>query len=179
MVLAPVLLLGSTLAALPDDAFAESVPQGVLQLFSFGMFFLVFAGLARMLAPAMPRTAILLLVTGTLGAQAGTAFGVVVIARAKGLELQAGDALEIAFDGPGLLFPLTAIGFGICLALTKTVPTWSAVALAAAGFAFPVSRIGTIAEVALVADLLFVVALAGVAASLVRSEVRAPAPALA
>jgi hypothetical protein len=179
MVLAPLLLLVGSLTTLPDDNFSESVPQGVLQLFAFGMFFLAFAGLARKIAPVLPRAAAALLVAGAIAAQAGTAFGMVVIARAKGLELQGGDALEIAFNAPGALFPLTVLGFGLCLLRTKIAPAWAGAGLALGGLAFPVSRIGVIGEVALVADLLMLISLTAVAIALVsRDAVPAAQPAL-
>jgi hypothetical protein len=177
MVLAPLLLLAGTLSSLPDDKFAESVSHGVLQLFAFGMFFLAFAELAKQIAPTLPRAAVALLVTGVLGAQSGVAWGMVFIARDKGLELHAGD-LAMAFD-VGALFPLTVIGFGICILRTRIAPAWTGAGLALAGIAFPVSRIGMIGELALVADVLMLVSLAGVAvASFSRETVPAAQPAL-
>lgn len=163
MVLAPMLLLASTLATLPDDNFTESVPQGVLQLFAMGTFFLAYVAVSQLVATKLPRASALLMVTGALGAQAGTAFGVVLIARAKGLELQAGDALELAFNLPGILFPLTWLALGVCVLVTKAAPAWAGAGLVLAGICFPVSRIGATAEIAVVADILFLVSLTGIA----------------
>ena len=163
MVLAPMLLLASTLATLPDDNFTESVPQGVLQLFAMGMFFLAYVAVSQLVSARLPRASTILMVTGALGAQAGTAFGVVIIARAKGLELQAGDALELAFNLPGILFPLTWIALGLCVLSIKVAPTWAGAGLVLAGICFPVSRIGAVAEIAVVADVLFLVSLTGIA----------------
>jgi hypothetical protein len=178
MVLAPLLLLAGTLSSLPGDKFSESVSHGVLQLFAFGMFFLAFAGLAKQIAPTLPRAAVALLITGVLGAQSGVAWGMVFIARDKGLELHAGD-LAMAFD-IGALFPLTLIGFGVCILRTRIAPSWAGAGLALAGIAFPISRIGTIGELALVADVLMLVSLVGVAVTLFsRDTVPSPQPALA
>ncbi len=175
MVLAPLLLLAATLSSLPGDDFTESVSQGVVQLFAFGMFFLAFAGLAKQIAPTLPRAAATLLVTGALAAQTGVAFAMLFIARAKGLELQEG-ALELAFNAPGPLFPLTLIGFGVCILRTRIAPAWAGAGLALGGIVFPISRIGVIAEVALVADVLLLVSLVGVAVALVGRD-RVPVPA--
>ncbi len=174
MILAPILLLASTLVSLPDDDFAESVPQGVLVMFAMGLFFLAFVAVTRLLGQRLPRLSALLLLTGALGAQAGTAFGVVVIARAKGLELQAGS-LEAAFNAPGILFPMTWLALGACVLYAKVAPAWTGIALALAGVAFPVSRIGTVGEIAVVADVLFVVALSGFAMVVLRGHVASPA----
>lgn len=174
MIGAPVLLLASTLVSMPDDNFAESVPQGVLLMFAMGAFFLAYVAVIGLLRDALPRLAALLLVPAALGAQAGVAFGVVVIARAKGLELQAGDPLEIAFNAPGILFPLTWMALGACMLYAKAAPAWTGVTLALAGLGFPVSRIGTVAEIAVVSDMLFVAALTGLAVVVLRGHTTAP-----
>ena len=177
MVLAPLLLIASTLATLPDDNFSESVPQGVLQLFAMGMFFLAYVAVSQLVATKLPRASTLLMVAGAIGAQAGTSFAVVMIARAKGLELQAGDALELAFNLPGVLFPLTWLALGLCLLATKAAPAWAGAGLMLAAICFPVSRIGATAEIAVVADVLFLASLTGIAvAALGRAPSATPQP---
>src|SRR5687768_14029072 len=71
-VLAPALLLTATLVTLPDDNFSESLTQGVIQIFAMGLFFLAYLNVSQLVATKLPRVSTLLLVTGTLGAMAGT-----------------------------------------------------------------------------------------------------------
>ncbi|MEJ7832290.1 MAG: hypothetical protein WKF79_05205 [Nocardioides sp.] len=175
MILAPALLLASTVIAVADDAFAENVPSGVLLMFAMGAFFLAYLGVIGLVAEALPRLSTVLLVTGAFGAMAGTAFGVVIIARAKGLELQEG-ALEQAFNTPGILFPMTWLALGVCVLYSKVAPLWTGVALALAGVGFPISRIGGVGEVAIVADLLFLAALCGLATVVVRAPATRTVP---
>ena len=162
MVIAPVLLLVSTLVALAEGDYNESVSQGVLEMFALGAFFLAVLGATQLLADVLPRLSSLLLVTGTLGCQAGVAFGVVAIARAKGLEIPEGS-LALAFNAPAFLFPLTWLALGVCLVRTRVAPVWVGVVLALAGLGFPIARAGGVAGVAVVDDVLFVVGLVGLA----------------
>lgn len=57
----------------------------------------------------------------------------------------------------------------------KVAPAWVGIALALAGVAFPVSRIGTVGEIAVVADVRFVVALSGLAMVVLRGHLASPA----
>jgi len=59
----------------------------------------------------------------------------------------------------GILFPLTFVGLGLALVRAHAEPRWCAIALAVAGLLFPVSRIGGIETLALVADVVFLLAL--------------------
>lgn len=172
-IVAPVLLLGSTLVAVAAGTYNESTAQGVLEMFSFGAFFLVIAGTTTMLAEALPRVSAVLLVTGTLGCQAGVAFGVVAIARDKGLDMPDGP-LAVAFNAPALLFPLTWIAVGLCLVVKRLGPAWVGAVLVLAGLGFPVARAGGVAGAAVVDDLLFVVGLVGLALASRRVGVGAP-----
>jgi hypothetical protein len=171
MVVAPVLLLASTLVTLGGDDYNESTPQGVIEMFSLGAFFLAVLGVTRLLADALPRLSTLLLVTGTLGCQAGIAFGVVAIARSKGLEMPEGS-LALAFNAPAFLFPLTWLVAGISLVRTKVAPVWVGAVLALAGLAFPPARAAGIVEIAVVDDLLFLIGLIGLAAVVWQSQGR-------
>jgi hypothetical protein len=171
MVVAPVLLLTSTLVAVAGGDYNESTPQGVIEMFSLGAFFLAVMGATRLLADALPRLSTLLLVTGTLGCQAGVAFGVVAIARSKGLDMPEGT-LALAFNSPALLFPLTWLVAGVSMVRTKVAPVWVGVILALAGLAFPPARAGGIVEIAVVDDLLFLVGLIGLAAVVGKTQGR-------
>lgn len=175
-VLAPALLLTATLVTLPDDNFSESLPEGVIQIFAMGLFFLAYLNVSQLVATKLPRLSTLLLVTGTLGAMAGTSFGMIFIARDKGLELHSG-ALEMAFNLPGILFPMTWLALGLCVLYSKVAPVWAGAGLALAGICFPVSRISMTVEIALVADVLFLVSLTGIAvAALGRAPSATPQP---
>jgi hypothetical protein len=64
---------------------------------------------------------------------------------------------------PGPLFPLSLIALGLVFLRTRAVPVWTAVLIALAGVAFPVSRIPRLAIVAHAADLLMLVPMGYVA----------------
>jgi len=56
--------------------------------------------------------------------------------------------------------PLAWIGIGLALLRGAVQPRWCGAALVIAGLLFPVSRIGDIAALAIVDDLIFLLALA-------------------
>ena len=68
----------------------------------------------------------------------------------------------MALQLPGLLLPIGLLGIGVMLARTKTAPSWAPVAPTVGGVLFPVGRIPGIEAIAVVSDVVLVLALAGI-----------------
>jgi hypothetical protein len=164
MIAAPVLLLVSTIVSLAGGGLTSDRAGGAIQVYAFAAFFLVVAGATRLLETAMPRVGAALYLVGSLGAAAGVAFGLERIATdLTGLRLadQADVAVQLGLLLPGILFPLSMVGIGVALMRARLagVPGWVGGALATAGVLFPVSRIGEVDALAIVADVILLIAL--------------------
>ena len=161
MIVAPALLLVSTLAYIAGGGLEEARSGGVIQIFAMGLWILVVMGLSRLLEPSSPRAAVLLAVIGALGVTGGIAYGMDSIHVAvTGQSAEDMGYAALSLYVPGLLFPASMIGFGAALSRVNVVPRWAALTILLAGILFPVSRIGSIEPLALVVDSIFVLALA-------------------
>jgi len=163
MILGPLLLLCSTIAAILGDGLAQDTTAGILQVYAFVGLMLALFGLTSLLENRAPKAAAVLTLVGALGITGGVAYGINTIFRALGtVDLNQdveGAAPPLALQLPGILFPLTFIGLGMLLRAGAR-PRWCGAALVVAGVLFPISRIGSIEALAPVPDLLFLLGLA-------------------
>ena len=157
LIVAPLILLASSLAS--SDA-----TSGVLSFYAFAAFALVVVTLTQTFAATLPRAAAALTVLGVLGAAGGVGFSIDAIHSTlpNSVELidDGGTAGVLVANVPGLMGPLAWIGIGIALLRSGVQPRACGMALVVAGLLFPVSRIGDIAALAIVDDLIFLLALA-------------------
>ncbi len=165
MVIAPILLLASTVAATTGGGLGEDRVGGALQVYAMAAWILVIVGLTRMLQRPFPIAAAVLMAIGALGAAGGIGYGLDSIQNAEfGTTTEdAGAAGPIALQVPGILFPVANIGIGVALMRARVDPRWSGIVLAVAALLFPVSRIGSVEPLAMAVDVLFLIALAPLA----------------
>ncbi len=167
MIAAPVLLLASTIAYAAAGEVGTGVVGGVIQVYAFAAFGLATAGLAWASVRAGSRRAVAwLVIVAALGVAGGAGYGINAIYAGLGAsDLNSDGSLAgaIALQVPGVLFPLSLIGFGVLLARLKAVPWLLGGLLAVAAASFPAGRIPKVGAVALATDLLLIVALVGVA----------------
>jgi hypothetical protein len=169
-VAAPLLIAASSVAWV-----AGSEPaRGVLQFYGVALSAIVILTLTHALAPAFPRAAVALTLLGVLGVAAGAGFAVDNIHGAllddAYLVDDGGATGALVAQLPGPMFALAWVGIGATLLRAGVRPRWSAIALIVGGLMFPASRIGEIAPLALVDDLLFLVALAPLGLAIVRGR---------
>jgi len=179
MLLAPVLLLGSSLALWADNLRLF----GVAQVYAFVCFISVALGLTNLFADRMPRVAIATRLLLFLGCAGGIGYAHAYVFDAEVERLGATPAIQDEFidvintglplmlNLPGVVFPLTMAAVGITLWRTRTVAVIPAVLLVLASLLFPVSRIGDIVPLMVVSDALFVVSLSWIALRYVLSVV--------
>ena len=166
LVLAPLLLLASSIAYAAAGEFGEESAGGLLQVLSMGVFPLVVIALVVKVSEVAPRGAAALLVLGFLGCAGGVSYGINAIVIANGgpdLNELTGAASIVKVIGP--IFPLAFIAFGLTLWRKALAPAAVALGLVAGAVLFPISRIGGITPIALAADTLLLVSLAAVALS--------------
>lgn len=177
MIIAPVLLLASTIAAVLGEGLGEDQAGGVLQMYAAAAFFLAIIGLTRLIEATAPRAAAALTVFGAFGVAGAAGYAINSIYAAIGPvnlnENVDGSAGQLALQTPGILFPLTFIGIGIFLLRGHVEPRWSGIALILGGVLFPVSRIGSIDALAPVPDALLLIGLVPLGLALLKG--RAPA----
>lgn len=113
--------------------------------------------------PVLAALGSLLVIAGTYG---GISFGLqgfyeelFGVDKAHSLAALAGHpvAAPLVLWLPGVSFPASLVALGILLYRARRAPAWAALAFAAAGALFPISRIPRIEAVAHVADLLLLV----------------------
>ena len=160
LVAAPLLLLASSVAWLAGS----DATRGVLGFYAFAAFALVVVTLTQSFADTLPRAAAALTVVGMLGAAAGVGFSIDAIHSTlpDSVELidAGGTAGVLVANVPGLMCPLAFVGIGIALLRSGVQPRWCGVALVVAGALFPLSRIGDVAALGALDDLIFLFALA-------------------
>lgn len=160
---APVLMVVSTLAYLAGgDGLSEGEVPGTIQIWASVAFGVASVGLARLLEGSAPRAAALLTVLGTLGAVGNAAYGMDAIQvaffdTAEGVGESGVGPLALRI--PGLAFPLTLLLLGVLLARHRRVPAPAGYGLALGALLLAPSRIGDIAPLALVADVVVLAAL--------------------
>lgn len=165
-VLAPLLLLVGDAVPAPAGA--------AIMFYAFAAFMPVVVTLTGILEVAFPRAAAALTVLRALGIAAGVGFAI------DGIHAELPGSVELIDDGgtagvfvaniPGLMFPLALIGLGLALVRAGAHPRFCGPALILAGLLFPISRIGEIVPLAMVDDLLLLLALAPLGLAIRRGD---------
>jgi len=163
-IIGPLLLLASTLGYIArGEGLNHGEVGGAIQVWAMIAFGLALVGLTRMLEPAAPRAATVVLILGLVGAAGGVGFGIdsVTVDLFGTGSLVDSNSLgaRVALALPGVTFPLAMICLGLLLAWHRLVPTLVGIALAVAAILFPVSRFPDIAGLAVTSDLIMVAAL--------------------
>ena len=176
MIVAPMLLLVSTVAYAADGGLNSGRAGGAIQVYAMGVWVLVVIGLTRLLETPFPRAAAVLTLIGALGVAGGVAYGIdsIHVAETGGSAENIGAAGALALYIPGLLFPLAHISIGIALLLSNVRPRWCGLVLIAAAILFPASRIASVEALAVASDALFLLALAPLGWAILQG--RDPAP---
>lgn len=160
LIAAPVALVASTAAYLANGGLdAGGTAGGAIQVWAGISLGLAITGLAARLDGPLPRTAAVLTLTGAVGAAGAVAFGIdsMVVATDAAAAVSEGDPGPAAALGlflPGVIMPATLVALGVASLRTGIQPRFAAIALTVGGVAFPISRIGDIDALAVVADLL-------------------------
>lgn len=175
-VLGPVALLASTLAyAGQGDGMNNGEVGGAIQVWAFIALTVAVVGLARLLEASAPRAAVVITVLGLAGLAAGAGYGIDSMHAevSKAESLQEVDSLApIALNIPGLMWPLGLIVLGVMLARAGAVPSVLAYGVVAFGVLFPASRIPDVVGLAVVADVVGVLALGGIGLHLLGAPAR-------
>ena len=165
LIAAPILLLISTLFHLGGS----DKWSGTAQVHGIMLFIPAGFALASFFARQAPRVAVVARSLVVLGSAGGIGYGVsrAIIGAAEDAGLGADVIAELtaiedtgiplALNALGLLFPLAFAFVGFNLWRTRVVPRWAGLAMVAAAFAFPFTRIPDIAQLYPVSDLLFVI----------------------
>lgn len=161
---APLMLLGSTLAYITaGNGLGDGEIGGAIQVAALITFAIAVVGLARQVEPSAPTAATVLTVLGLVGTAGGVGYGIDSIQAAvfdTGSIDESGNVLgALALQLPGIVFPLSLAALGLVLVHTRTVPRPLGVLLSVGALLFPASRIPGIALLAVVSDVLVVVAM--------------------
>jgi hypothetical protein len=178
MVVAPLLLLASSIAYAVGGGSGEDQTGGAIQVYAATAFVFVVIGLARATEGAFPRAATALTLVGVLGAVGGATFGITSIANAlSGSRLQDVESAQI-YVGlllPGVIFPVALIGFGVALFRAGIGPRASGPLLVLGAILFPLARINAIELLAVAGDLVLVAALVPLGLATLPTPVRTAA----
>lgn len=164
LILGPVLLLASTIAYVTaGDGINQGVAGGTIGVWSCFVLAIAFAGVSRILEGANRRGAMWLLVVALIGFTAGVGFNIEAIYSATypetAEELVGGFAI-FAFLPWGWFAPITFGMTGVLLARSGLV-TWRTGALfIAAGILFVTARPARIDVVAVIGDVILILAMA-------------------
>lgn len=171
MIVAPVLLLLSSVAYWMDGGPGSSTLGATVQVYALFLFIPVVLGLTRLMWDPAPRLAVAARLLAILGCVGGVGYGVARAFQAAAEQAGVGEAalaelariygsgLPLTLNLNGLIFPLSMALLGIVLWQTRAVPAWAGIVLALAGMAFPIGRIPNVEVLYYVADGLFVVSL--------------------
>ena len=178
MVFAPLLLLASTVAYAATDELGAGGPGGLLQVLAMALFAVVVMGLVATVADTAPRVSAVLLLLGCLGCAGGVGYGInAIVTGIDGLDLNEADGAAVVLKVIGPIFPLAFLGLGFVLDRQRLVPRPAAFAVMAGAVLFPVSRIGGVTPLALLADGLLLAGLTGVAMASVSDRSALPSTA--
>ena len=166
-VLAPLLLLGSTVAYIVEgEGVNQGMLGGVIGVWSCFTFVIAFAGMSRLLEPRMPRAAAWLLVVGASGFTGGGGFNVDAMFSTVGAPELAGVGDEggaayglLGFLPWGWFAPLSLVLAGAFLWRARVVPWWNGVLLILGGVLFVSARPERIDVLAVAGDVITVAAL--------------------
>lgn len=191
-IVAPLLMLGSTLAFLGEKGINNGVVGGTIGVWSGFAFVVAFAGVYRMIEPRMPRVGPIFMVVTLIGFATGAAFNVqAMYLDAYGTDLLT-DVTEGGVSGApvlgafaflpwGWLVPVGLVATGVLLWRSRTAPVWSAALLAVYGVLFVIARPERIDALAVAADVLLLAAMLPIGVAMLRrpmvSEVMRTAPA--
>ncbi|MGH9136189.1 MAG: hypothetical protein ACRD0G_03970 [Acidimicrobiales bacterium] len=189
-IVAPILLLASTVTYITaGDGINDGVLGGTIGVWSCFALAIAFVGLLRLLEPAAPKAAPILTIVALTGFAAGVAFNVQAIFTAYfGPQIDdfmdtvdGSDAIAVlAFLPWGWFAPVTFAATGIVLWRTRSTTRWSAGLLVAAGVLFIASRPARIDPLAVISDVVLILALAPIGWSIVTrrtTSALAPSPA--
>lgn len=186
IILAPILLMASTVAFIADgDGINDGVMGGVFGVWSCFAFVIGLTGVLRLLEPRAPRAAPVLSVLALLGFTAGVGFNVNAmylashevdfLTEASDESADGRDAFGmLAFLPWGLLVPVSLVLIGVFLWRTEVVARWSAILIAAGGVLFVSARPERIEALALVGDAVLVVGLGSIGLAILTGT-RSPA----
>ena len=164
--LGPAFLVVSTLLAVEAGAFRRSAWAATIQIYAFIGLAVAIVGLSRMLAARSENLGMGVLILGLVGVAGGVGFGMEALYVASGAPRMAESQDPAALLGlniPGIVFPLAMLVTGVSLLRTRGGwPAWAGAVVALAGVMFPVSRIGNVVALGLVADSLLLVGLGAV-----------------
>jgi glucan phosphoethanolaminetransferase (alkaline phosphatase superfamily) len=186
IMLAPLLLLASTVTFIYEGGINNGVVGGTIGVWSTFAFAIGIAGIYRLLEPRAPRIAPVFMAIALIGFVGGAAFNIQAMYLAgygndlltditEGRLAGASTIGTFAFLPWGLLVPVTLVATGILLWRTRTVPTWSAALLVLGGVLFVASRPARIDPLALAADAVLVLALAPIGWSMMTRSRQATA----
>ncbi len=189
-IIAPILLLASTVTYITaGDGINDGVLGGTIGVWSCFALAIAFVGLLRLLEPAAPTAAPVLTIVALTGFAAGVAFNVQAIFTASfGPQIddfmdtvEGSDAIAIlAFLPWGWFAPVTFAATGILLWRTRGTNHRSAGLLTAAGVLFIASRPARIDPLAVISDVVLILALAPIGWSILTRRITpavAPSPA--
>lgn len=172
LIAGPLVLLASSFFHLTGGGMDSDDTGGTLQILAFFLFIFGVLGLTQLAAERAPRAAIVLRVLLVFGCVYGVINGVgSVLADAAGAgltSLPSGLAMLLIF--PGLAFPLSLLALGLLLWRTETVPASAGIALALGAFLFPVGRIPDIIAVYFITDVLLIVSMGWIGASMLQNR---------
>jgi hypothetical protein len=173
-ILAPILLLGSTVAYITEgEGINDGHVGGTIGVWSCFAFVLAFIGIYRTLEPVAPRAAPIFLAVAATGSAAGVGFNVDAILAAEFGRDAVDTATEdtpftlLAFLPWGLFFPISLVATGVLLWRAGIVPRLLAGLVLAGGVLFVASRPERIDALAIAGDGVLIVALAPIGCSFV------------
>lgn len=183
LIVAPLLLLASTIAYTTEGGINDGVVGGTIGVWSVFALTFAFIGICRVLEPAIPRAATLLMLLAVVAFASGVAFNVQAIGLAlfgpetEILEqVEGSDSIAIfAFLPWGLFVPVTFVLTGIALWRTRTVSPLTAALVALSGILFVASRPERINALAIIGDITTFAALAPIGWAML-TNVRASQP---
>lgn len=158
----PLLLLASTVAYIAGgDGMSEGEAAGAIQVWAFVAVALALVGCARALETRTPVGATVLSVTAIVGCVGGALYGLdaIQLAVLDG-SIHEHAASPFALRIPGLFFPVALLVLGVLVARRARAPRVAVVATVLGAVLFPAGRIGDVAAIAVVTDLLILVGLA-------------------
>jgi hypothetical protein len=179
LIAAPVVFAASTFFWIELDGRVEyGLTGGALIVAATTLWIPAFGVLFGFVETTHPRTALFGWLAAIYGCIGGAVFGVDgMFAEAyrlsHDLRMTAWAASPAAFGTtmfwPGPLFPLSLLILGLLFVRAKATPLWTGWSLAAAGVAFPLSRIPRVGWIAHAADALLVIPLVLLGWRLLRS----------
>lgn len=166
-IIAPILLLASTLAYILDgNGINDGHLGGTIGVWSCFALLLATFGISRVLEPASPRGGPILMAVVTIGIAAGVGLnvdGILAAEFGQGALDIFGDETPIAllaFLPWGWFFPIGMVGTGVVMWRTRTFPRATAVLLALGGIVFITSRPARIDGLAVFGDCLLILGFA-------------------